>query len=364
MRSNHLVCALMLAAAPLLAGSDGAQFWAEGDFLYIRPCVDGLRVGEEIIVSVDLSQTLPEVDVLEKLEDLRFKWHPGFKVGVGFTTACPSKVEVGAFWTSFNARAHVQMAVDQFDGTFHYIKPNWLNALLGDIADEASAHWKLDFNVIDLAVRREIECCNWITFRPEVSIRGAIFEQRYDAFYHSFYNFSVDNANVLLDRDTFFNAKHTYHGVGVRAGSDFKCPVAWGLSIVGNGYASLLYGRFEIDQFYDGAVGQSAGEGVPALLPETKLLKNRFNAVRPALETEFGLTWEHSFCQDRFKVILGAYYQLAFWFRQNELINVSSIQSVVPIGDGNFFLENPINLVDVQGNLNYQGGRFQLSIAF
>lgn len=347
-----------------LFANDGPQFWAEGNFLYVRPSVDGLSIAQRLDATLENSPT-QKVDARTRQEDLNFKWEPGFKVGVGFTTSCPSRVEVGAFWTSFNARAHKDVVVQDFDHDIRNLRPIWINIILGDTADAANGRWKMDFNVVDLAVRREFDCCSWLTIRPEVSIRGVGIKQHYLAQYHSFFHFIVNGGeNFYIGRDTSFNGRQSFYGAGVRAGSDIRCPIGGGLRVTGNGYASLLYGQFKRYQEFDGAISIADDIGAPSVIPEMVSVKDRYQTVRPALETELGLEWEKSFCQDRFKLLIGAYYQLSFWFRQNEFVNEFSSRSVVPLAQSVLAIDQPTMYVNMEGNLSYQGGRFQVAIAF
>ena len=327
-------------------------FTTELSFLYWKAVTEGLVYAQEIDGSVGPAAADPII-IDAKVKDLDYEWDPGFKVGLGYIFDGRQQWDTSLYWTYFHSTAAASASVGADDLSLVALRPTWLPFLMGSVADRAKADWTFNYNVIDACIARDFFLGKYLSLRPQAGIRGAWLYQDYEAKYRA--GQFVNGGATLLRRNTRFKGSNDYSGAGLRFGSDAKWYLTKNLIIQGNGFISLLYGEFRIKEFYDGAFPLDVGAG-PFLKPETIDLRKDFNAVRPNLETELGATWQIFFNNDKFRFALGAFYQLVYWFNQNNLVN----QFLSLDGNGNAYVTN----INPQGDLSMQGVRIQANLDF
>lgn len=321
---------------------------SEVSFLYWKARAEGLAYAQEIDATVP-TQPLGTIDIQDVIKDIDSDWDPGFKLGLGYIFESRQQWQPKVYWTYFHSNTTASASTNPANIGLINLRPMWVPFLMGSITEKASAEWSLNYNVIDACIGRDFFVGKYLSLYPQAGIRGVWINQDYKVKYHGGY--FANGGAVFLQRDNKMESSNDYSAGGVRFGSDAKWYLTKNLIIQGNGFVSLLYGEFEVREFYDGAFVQGVD-----LQPEDIYLKKDFNAVRPCLETELGATWQMFFNNDKFRLALGAFYQLVYWFDQVNIVN----QSVSVDTNGNVYLSN----LNPNGDLYMQGLRIQLNLDF
>lgn len=345
------------------SASPASGFFTDLNFLYLKSEVDGLTYGQTLDIDVNVNPVAPIVNIKDRPRLPNFQWDPGLSVGVGYIIPQREQWQVSGYWTYLQSSAKNR---DTFNNPANqYLAVGWLPFLLGSIADRADMDWSMNFNLADIMISRNAFFGKWLSIEPRMGVRLAWINQDYQVKYNGGYIYTdlTNGAQTTLTRATKFVGSNDFWGAGARVGSDFHWYITKNLSMVGSFFASLLYGNFEVDELYDGAILTNLGAG-PTLLPELLDLKKDFTALRPALETKLGLSWQNFFKGDAYRLLVGVFYEFDCWFDQNELVDQfitrdSGLLSATEVSSNS----NVTNLVP-HGNLTLQGLRVQARFDF
>ena len=345
------------------SASSKSGYFVDLNFLYLRPDIGNLSAGMEVqatqVVSLDEGLTV-SVDPL----DLNFNFDPGLSAGIGYIFQHRQQWELSGYWTYFHSTASTSLKTPLSDS--HFIQVSWLPFLLGPTAKQVRADWIVNYNLMDVALSRHAFFGSHLSLKPRLGIRAAWINQDYQTKYNrARFQFIDNGANVSIYRNTKFVSSNDFWGVGVRAGSDIQWHLNKYMSVVGNLFASLLYGQFDVKQLFDGAIPIDGGAG-PVLLPEIVTQERNFNALRPTLESSTELLWQRFYRNESYRLTIGINYQLAFWFEQNVMFDEYAIQSRVPLNNAQTVLTDNVNvsLLQQRGNLQLQGLRAHLRFDF
>ncbi|MCP5492232.1 MAG: hypothetical protein H7A40_04240 [Chlamydiales bacterium] len=345
------------------SASPESGFFTDLNFLYLKSEVDGLTYGQVLDVTLFGAPTPSRIEVQDRPRLPNFQWDPGLSVGVGYIIPQREQWQISGYWTYLYSSAKNRDTFSNLTG--NYLAVAWLPLVLGSIADRADMDWSMNFNLADIMISRNAFFGKWLSMEPRMGVRIAWINQDYQVKYNGAYLYTdlTNGAQNTLTRATQFVASNDYWGAGARVGSDFHWYITKNLSMVGSFFASLLYGNFEVDEVYDGALLLNVGAG-PALVPEVISLKKNFTALRPALETKLGLSWQSFFKDDAYRLLVGLFYEFDFWFEQNELVDQfinrdSGLLSATAASSNS----NVTNL-NPNGNLTLQGLRVQARFDF
>ncbi len=344
------------------SASVNSGFVFEADFLYWKALVDGLVFSQKIDVTVPAA--FPgTINVVDDVNDLDFKWDPGFKLGAGYIFEGRQQWAAKLFWTYYHSKASGSEKSDPAFITGTGLKPMWLPFLMGSIADRARANWSLNYNVFDAMTGRDMFLGRYVSMNPQIGIRGAWINQDYRVKYHGAFTYNDAGVENFLTTDTKFSGSNDFSGAGLRFGSDLTFFLTKNLLIQGNGFFSLLYGEFEVKELYDGAFIIDLGAG-PTLVPEVIRLTKNFNAVKPCLETELGGVWQIFAKNDQYRFSIGAFYQFVYWFAQNNLVNQILMINDSPINATAINTNRDVTNLNPKGDLQMQGIKIQLNFDF
>jgi len=305
------------------------DYFLLADFLFWNAQEDGLDFADKAIRKDNLDykgkNIEPDFD----------RWAPGARLGLGFFFGWDDQWNFGLTWTYFHNKAteHAHTS-DPFlmfptwgggSGIQGTTSPFKIPAITGNHVLAASADWRLNYNIFDLEIGRNYFISKAIAFRPRVGIRGSSIDQHYDVHYHSLYQdlsfpFSHEGSSSM-------KATNDSWGIGPRLGCDLSWHFTehWGL--VGSLSGSLLYGRFDVEQKYDGFMIEENLLAFPITTSLVPLLnKNKFhkNLVQPNLDTSLGIEWETRARKNKNHVSIGLFYELSYWFRQNQLVRTTT----------------------------------------
>ncbi len=300
--------------------------------------------------------------VKSKLEDLDFDWDPGARVAIGYTFP-RDQWDLSLIWTYLHSRANDSTHTNDPELTSENLRPNWIPVLLGSISDHASAHWRMNYNILDLELGKSYFIAHWLSLRPHVDLRGVWIHQDYNLRYHGGFQFLDGATLTTLFKNTSFKAENNFSAIGFVLGCDSEWYLSRHWSILAKISASLDYGKFRVREKINGGFLNS--DGVTVFINNEKInFKENFWRLRPSLDTELGVQWQTLFHCDKYRVAAYATYNFVYWPDQNQLINSIVARDSFPLGDGLTNLNaNVINFHE-QGNLQLQGVKIGMRFDF
>lgn len=317
-----------------------------GNYLYWQAKEDGL----EYLQTVNLNGAgSTQLLVRAELFEPDSSWNSGFRVALGYIFPARSQWDVRLDWTSFHSHAGNRQSSSDPTLATEMLRPTWLPFLMGTGATQGSVDWTLRYNILNLSLGRDFFLGKWMSFHPQMGITGGWIKQHYHANYEGF---SALNGVFSPVGPTNYLADWEYRAVGLRLGTDVQWYMTSQVSLVANGFASILCGKYQLNEKFNGAFPI----GFFTLIHEKIMLKDNFYRLRPAIEMEIGARWQHFFSDKMRRVLFGAYYGFAYWFQQNIMVN----EFVILDQNFNSFLTN----LPTTGDLQLQGLRIEAEINF
>jgi hypothetical protein len=270
------------------------------------------------------------------LEELHFKWEPGYRVEGGFNIP-HDNWDAYFCWTHLDAEAQNHINAGTGNGLFPY----WAfpNGAAGDeFFAKAKSHWKLHLNLADGELAKDYFVGKHLSLSPFIGLRSAWIDQEY--------NLEYENAPFAagLTLNDSVHMKCDYWGLGPRAGIDMKWWLNKEFSIYGTAAISLLYGEFSINQ-------KEQAEFLPVVQTVRPLhFHDSLHIARPITDIGIGLEWENMFYDDRLHLALSAGWEQHVFFDQNQFIR--------------FVNSSTTSLLSNRGDLALEGWTFALRLDF
>jgi hypothetical protein len=207
------------------------KYTIRAELLLLRPHVDNLKVNRTAIENAKIFKCIPNPNFIFSNDERkrRFKWRYGWKVGIGF--ACYDCWEADLNWTSYSSKA--------FLADFNAVE----------------SKWKLQLEMIDLEIGKEMWFRRCFRLKPYIGIRSALIRQRW--------RFNVEGAvqTTPIPGTPFIstcltpvptspfqlrgNLRHIYLALGPRIGFDASWCVGCGFSFFFTAAANYLYGEMQ-----------------------------------------------------------------------------------------------------------------------
>ncbi|HSW70656.1 MAG TPA: Lpg1974 family pore-forming outer membrane protein [Gammaproteobacteria bacterium] len=235
-------------------------------------------------------------------------WNPGMRLGVGFYLDHDAW-NLDFNWTWLNITDYTHASVGTAGGV---LIPLWLTGqgtptgtapATGVFGPRASANWHAKFNTIDMSLGKPYYVSRYFVVNPHFGFRAAWINQ----------HFSVDYAGSSFgpfSSRTVHHADNDFWGVGSRAGVDTNFLFGKGFRLFGNVAASMLFGKFEIEQNLT----------YPTLLSQDGFdLDYHFYQNVPNFELIIGLGWGRYFGCKQYHVALDLAYEFHEWWDQLNL---------------------------------------------
>lgn len=311
--------------------------WAlEADFIY-------WRVDEEDLDYV-LTSNVETGSSRMTFHKPEIRWDAGFKLGAGYTWGNQDFWELFLRWTHLNTHQEGEKETTLANSS-HVLIPVWSPTVLGQQAERASVDWKVRYNTYDLELSRNYFISKTIALRPFVGLRGATILQHYEAEYKG----QLSTTVPIPVFDTHMKAENNFRGIGTRAGAQFRWHFNPCWSVLGSVGGSLLYGRYEVDQKLDGALGVTLTDFG---------FKDDFSKVVTNLEASLGFEWEYFFSDDDYRFAISVSYEFSEWFAQNKMKQFNLV-------DNSTNAQTGVTTVGSQkGDLGLQGGTLQVRFDF
>ncbi len=261
-----------------------------------------------------------------------WSYNYGARFGVGFYTDHDAW-NIDAVWTWFNIRDYKTFGSGTGGGS---LIPLWGS---GDgLADasfgpRSSSVWNTNYNLIDVRLGKPYYLSRYVVFNPHFGLRGGWIDQ----------HFSVDYSGAPGPNRFVHHGENDFWGVGLRAGLDTDWRLSQnfgGFGVFGNVAASMLYGKFRIDQNMQIAANPTG----------SFVVFDRHYMNVPNAEIAMGITWGTFLSQNRYYLNMKAGYEFHVWFDQ--------------LCMRKFFFDSPsfANDVVARGNLTLNGFSFRVSL--
>lgn len=225
-----------------------------------------------------------------------WEYNFGARFGIGFYTDHDAW-NIDAAWTWLNIRDYRHFNSTTAGGT---LIPLWLTGtgmITTSYSNQSSAVWNANYNVLDVRLGKPYYVSRYVVFNPHIGLRGGWIDQ----------HFSVDYSGTTPSTDRLVHhGDNDFWGVGLRTGVNTDWVLAQGFSIFGNAAASLLYGKFKIEQHLQ----------TPSTATQSFDLEDHHYMNVPNAELALGLSWGSHFSQNKYYFSLKAAYEFHVWFDQ------------------------------------------------
>lgn len=289
----------------------------------------------------------PSAKIKTKLVDLDFQWDPGFRIGAAYNFRELNDWTLQLNWTHIHNHAHGSFSAEGVEsslGSVDTIVSPWVNLLfeLRFGASHASAHWKLDYDTLDLDFSKSLPLSKRFFFTPFFGLRGAWLDQNYEAKYESI--FILAEGATPFSRKVTFKGKNDFSAFGIRTGGGILCKLGQSWYLFSQISGNLMYGKFRV--LMNNLNDQGLGEGNVPPMPLSFEATEDFWRVRLAFEEAIGIGWETFFRNNLSRLRIRAAYELSQWLSQNELFYTFYFRG-----------QDTISSVPIrhQGNLSFQG---------
>ncbi len=160
-----------------------------------------------------------------------------------------------------------------------------------------SAVWDADYNTLDASLAKPYHVSRYLIFNPHFGVRFAWIDQ----------HFSVDYQGNGAATRTIHHGDNDFWGIGARAGLDSDWLLGKGWCLFGNVAASMLFGKFEVNQ------SMMLPSGVTA---DGFDIDHHFYQNVPNFEIALGIGWGRYFDKNKYHIGLRAAYEFHEWFDQ------------------------------------------------
>lgn len=231
------------------------------------------------------------------------QWSGGERVGLGYRIPHDQ-------WDLYVAYTHFQgEARGEGEGIFFPVWARNPDDLSPFYSERASGEWRMNLNRGDFELGRNCLAGQWLSLRPFFGLRGETLAQGYKVVYEGGRAAPSDKDRVKLHSE--------YWGVGMRMGVNSLWGSYRGVSVYGNGSASLLSGHFTV---------REREKMVRAHLQKMHVDDTVNNVVLDA-DLALGLQWDYLFSRDRYHIGVKLGWEFDALFDQNQFFSFLGKQS-------------------------------------
>ncbi len=298
--------------------SNSSGFYATADFLWWQA-----QEGATEWSFIDNNQELPDIGgPVENANmfnnDIVFSWDPGFRVGIGYNFDYDEwDAEVYYTWY-FTSQSQSASSPFFQNGASDGYSLTAVIPLHTDIntSTQANINWGIHYSVIDGELGRNFFISRHLALRPHIGLKTGWINQKVNVqmnAHASSTNFSGPVKN---------QKENDFWGIGPSGGINTRWYLAtFGcgsqhLSLFGDFSGALMWGRFHVKEseiepgFALGATNHIKIGGINKHL------------IVPMMQTQIGLGWDAGFSNNCYHLSLNVGYELLYWFRQNQMLNI------------------------------------------
>ncbi len=249
--------------------------------------------------------------------DFTFQWNPGFRVGVGYNFDYDEwDAEVYYTWYFTSQNQSLSTPFSQTSGTGGFAV-NAIVPLHTDIntASAAAINWRVHYSVIDGELGRNFFISRHLALRPHIGLKTGWINQDVKV------NMTAEPSSTNFGGPVHNRKENDFWGIGPSGGINTRWYLATlgcgnhNLSLFGDFSGALLWGRFHIQErenepgFDEDSTNHITFGGINKHL------------IVPMMQTQLGLGWDTGF-GNCYHVSLDVGYEILYWFRQNQMLNV------------------------------------------
>lgn len=291
-----------------------------------------------------------------------WKYNFGLRVGVGFYLNHDAW-NLDFTWTWLNISDNQQANATTSGG---FVIPLWL---LGEdtdgnfIGQRSGAVWDASYNTFDARIGKPYYVSRYFIVNPHFGIRAAWIDQHFSVDYSGLVGPTPsgfpDNTVFAGKNRIVHHGDNDFWGIGTRAGVDTDWLFGKGFGLFGNIAASILYGKFDIEQHLTTPPTLQHPQNVGFDIEDDHYMNV------PNFEMALGLGWGRYFNKMKYHVGVKAAYEFHVWFDQFNLRRfwgIGQFNTNPPGGPTTGQIGNYPNDVVSRGNLTLNG--FSLKVQF
>lgn len=297
---------------------DGWDIFITGDYIYWNWKQNSLKRGEYVLTSTTTSGTQTPIY-------LSPGYASGFQVGMGFNMHGMDDWNLCADYTWYKNSDNITASNDSTH-VMRFLKPDTGTPIYRN--GSASIDASMNFNEFGLYLKRPFYFGKklsanfatgldalWITQSLDISSSGHVGNSPF---------------NTTTPDNSIINYNTKAWSLGPKVGLDTNWMLGYGLSILANASASLLY-----TSYYDLSVVKTITQTANRFTV-TVTDPNNFNTLRPIMKMFLGLGWNTGLCDNSFRLGFSAGYDFAvFW--NYDMMNFSTIYTNA--ASGNMYLQ-------------------------
>ncbi|MCP5506205.1 MAG: hypothetical protein H7A38_04915 [Chlamydiales bacterium] len=332
--------------------TEGTRWYVALDVLYWHPKMGGTEFAIGYTPQGYISsESIPEVATQHyprgKVKENDFSWDLGLKVGLGYKTP-HDKWDVFARYTWFESHSSNSMHKDapsaiiplkiNFDATINIFTTDLFKMKF--FCNHAKSTVDIDYNNIDLELSRSyFTSKNW-SVRPHLDIKATFLSIDQKVQYIQDVNQDISSLFYdLLSPEVKVDLKSKIKGLGPRLGLDTKLYLGNGFNIFADASGSILYSsvktsqkdvlpNFEFGGLFPERVIELFNEVFDILFGgPSRDLKHKYHRFFPYAHAALGLEWNKYLNQKKQHLSLKMGYEVHYYWRVNQLENVSNVFS-------------------------------------
>ncbi|HSX03598.1 MAG TPA: Lpg1974 family pore-forming outer membrane protein [Rhabdochlamydiaceae bacterium] len=248
-------------------------------------------------------------------KEVNFPWKPGFRAGIGYNfeyDQWDAQVYYSWYRTHKNKTVTTDFSTNGDGYNLTAIVPLHTDINAGS---KATIDWSIHYSVIDAELGRNFFVSRHLALRPHIGLKTGWINQNVH------FNMVGESANTNFPGPVQNKKKNDFWGIGPSGGIDTRWYLASfcenNFSLFGNFVGALMWGKFKVEEkqvepgfFIPADVNHITGKGLDLHL------------IVPMLQIQAGLGWDTGFYDDCFHVALNIGYEIQYWFRQNQMLNV------------------------------------------
>ncbi len=272
------------------------DIWAKGSFLYWQARQENLD-----LAMVSDSSNPPFTDgSVSSVVHPNFKYKPGFKVGLGINHDYDNW-ESSAEYTWFHETTN--SVIEPSDSFVFPMQGYGPSSVPTESYLSANQSWDLKMDFADISIARGYYSGTKLILTPFFGARGALIRQHL----YTAYDGGAGDDTLTLESKTISQ------GIGPRTGLNGKWGLGYGLRLLGDASADILYTRYN---YLLNKVLTSA------TLPQNFIVKEKHNDfLRAHANLELGFGWGSYFDNHNWFIDLSATYGFQVFWDQNMFRN-------------------------------------------
>lgn len=300
--------------------------YGDVSFIYWQPIQDNMALG--VVNSTALnssgflqSHTLGGAGLDMNIVTMKFKYKPGFKVGVGGNFDYDNW-DVHGEYTWFHNSQHKDTGAP----VVGQILPTWgvpqdfVSAADAPLYQSAHEKWTLHMDLLDVVLGRWAYFGTKFTVHPYFGARAAFIKQKAAVSYSgngSFITSTGGSTSVAGAGTLSINESSHSWAIGPEFGVDGNWNVGAGFRLLGNAEFDVLftkYTKLNMSQTSDPLAGVNTAASLPGPVYSSQ---SKYIALRSHVDLELGLGWGTYFDCNNWYLDFAATYGFQVFFDQN-----------------------------------------------